>query len=86
MTLTPTRLRLLTRSCWTLSLLVVAVPFVFPFLWMVSSAFKGATEIFGQPTLIPAVWHWRNFINENDDAETADVWFQLAVFGEVVYG
>lgn len=62
MTLTPTRLRLLTRSCWTLSLLVVAVPFVFPFLWMVSSAFKGATEIFGQPTLIPAVWHWRNFI------------------------
>ncbi len=33
----------------------------------------------------PKGWHFRNFINENDDAETADVWFQLAVFGEVVY-
>lgn len=29
---------------------------------------------------------WRDFINENEDANTADVWFQLTVFGEVVYG
>lgn len=34
----------------------------------------------------PKGFHWRDFINENDDAITADVWFQLAVFGEVVYG
>lgn len=31
-------------------------------------------------------WHWSNFVQENDDAETADVFMQLAVLGEVVYG
>lgn len=30
--------------------------------------------------------HWQNFINENDDAETGDVFFQLLCFKEVVYG
>ncbi|MCR4268499.1 carbohydrate ABC transporter permease [Nitratireductor sp. ZSWI3] len=52
----------LKRAMWTLSLSVLAIPFVFPFLWMVSSGFKSATEIFGQPTLIPRVWRWTNFV------------------------
>lgn len=30
--------------------------------------------------------HWANIINENDDAETADVWFQMVVLKELVYG
>jgi len=30
--------------------------------------------------------HWNNLINENDDAETADVFLQLCLFGEIVYG
>lgn len=30
--------------------------------------------------------HWADIINENDDAETADVFLQLCLFGEVVYG
>lgn len=34
----------------------------------------------------PKGFHWRDFLDENEDATTADVWFQLAVFGEVVYG
>jgi hypothetical protein len=34
----------------------------------------------------PKGYCWRDFINESEDAITADVWFQLAVFGEVVYG
>ena len=29
--------------------------------------------------------HWDNFISENDDAETADVFLQLAVMGEIVF-
>lgn len=33
----------------------------------------------------PKGYCWRDFISENEDAITADVWFQLAVFGEVVY-
>jgi hypothetical protein len=30
--------------------------------------------------------HWQDFVNENDDAETGDVFIQLCVLGEVVYG
>lgn len=30
--------------------------------------------------------HWADFIKEDDDAITADVFFQYVVFGEVIYG
>jgi hypothetical protein len=30
--------------------------------------------------------HFANILNENWDAETADVWFQLCVMGELVFG
>lgn len=30
--------------------------------------------------------HWRDFVEENDDATTADVFLQFCLFGEVVYG
>ena len=29
---------------------------------------------------------WRDFVQENEDAITGDVFFQLLVFGEVIYG
>ena len=29
--------------------------------------------------------HFRDFVDENDDADTADVWLQLCMFGEVVF-
>jgi len=31
-------------------------------------------------------WHLKNFIEENDDAETADVFLQCCVLGDIVYG
>jgi hypothetical protein len=31
-------------------------------------------------------YHFANWINENDDAETGDVFLQLCMLGEVVYG
>jgi hypothetical protein len=31
-------------------------------------------------------WHYQNLINEEDDAETHDVFFQCAVMGEIVFG
>jgi hypothetical protein len=34
----------------------------------------------------PKGFHLRNLVEENWDAETADVFLQLATFGEVVYG
>ena len=30
--------------------------------------------------------HFEDFINENDDADTGDVFLQCAVFGDVIYG
>jgi hypothetical protein len=33
-----------------------------------------------------ALQHLCNFLDENDDAETADVILQMAVFGNVIYG
>ena len=30
--------------------------------------------------------HFRNIVDENDDAETADVLLQCALFGEIIYG
>lgn len=50
------------RLAWTLALILLAVPFVFPFLWMVSAGFKSVTEIFGAPNLIPRVWRFENFV------------------------
>lgn len=59
--MTPPRTEILYRICWTMALLLLAVPFVFPFLWMISGGFKSTTEIFGAPTLIPRVWRFENF-------------------------
>ena len=33
-----------------------------------------------------ANWHWTNFLQEQDDAETADVFLQCCLFGEVIFG
>ena len=32
-----------------------------PFLWVITSAFKSNTEIFGSMTLLPKTWSWTNF-------------------------
>lgn len=31
-------------------------------------------------------WHFANFINDNYDAETGDVFVQCCVFGDIIYG
>ena len=44
-------------------LLVVALLFVFPFLWMASTAFKDMSEVRQfPPTLLPETWEWGNFV------------------------
>lgn len=51
------------RGAWYVALIGLAIPFVFPFLWMVSSSLKTVNEMFAfPPTLIPHAWHWENFI------------------------
>lgn len=45
-----------------IGLLVVAFLFVFPFLWMASTAFKTMPEVRQfPPTLLPSTWEWENF-------------------------
>lgn len=31
-------------------------------------------------------YHWADLVEENDDLITGDVWLQLTVFGELIYG
>lgn len=46
-----------------LLLIILAIPFIFPFWWMVSSAFKQPGEIFAfPPTLLPSSFSLDNFV------------------------
>ncbi|WP_172299720.1 carbohydrate ABC transporter permease [Pseudoruegeria sp. HB172150] len=74
------------RICWVISLSIVAIPFVFPFLWMVSSGFKSANEIFGQPSLLPDVWRWRNFVEVFEYQPFARQYFNSIYIALVVTG
>lgn len=51
----------ITRICWVIGLAALAIPFVFPFIWMVSGALKGQADVFSSASLIPAKVHWSNF-------------------------
>ena len=51
----------ITRICWVVGLLALAIPFVFPFIWMLSGALKGQADVFSSASLIPATIHWSNF-------------------------
>ena len=31
-------------------------------------------------------WHWNDILNEDDDCDTADVFLQECLFGEIIYG
>ncbi|MDG4719749.1 MULTISPECIES: carbohydrate ABC transporter permease [Thalassospira] len=51
----------ITRICWIVGLCALAIPFVFPFLWMLSGALKGQADVFASSSLVPAKVHWSNF-------------------------
>jgi multiple sugar transport system permease protein len=47
-----------------LALLLLAIPILWPFWWMFTSAFKKTFEIFAYPpTLLPTTWNFQNFID-----------------------
>jgi multiple sugar transport system permease protein len=57
------RLRLLGRLALHLVLIVMAVTFLVPTLWLLSSSLKASTEIFTSPIRwIPAVPEWGNYV------------------------
>lgn len=51
------------RHFWVyLALSVMCVPFVFPFLWMISSSLKTSIEVFATPpVLLPSALNWDNY-------------------------
>jgi multiple sugar transport system permease protein len=51
----------LVRGVWLVVAFVLALMTIFPLLWMLSIAFKPATETFS-PTLLPAAPTWDNFV------------------------
>ncbi len=43
-------------------LIMIVLPFIFPFYWMISSSGKTITEIFQYPpTFFPKAWQWTNY-------------------------
>ncbi|EAR10559.1 carbohydrate ABC transporter permease [Reinekea blandensis] len=55
--------RYLNRVLWYATLLGVSVPFVFPFIWMVSGSLKSQSEITAfPPTIIPETFRWENYV------------------------
>nr|WP_253913420.1 carbohydrate ABC transporter permease [Pseudoruegeria sp. HB172150] len=53
---------------------------------MVSSGFKSANEIFGQPSLLPDVWRWRNFVEVFEYQPFARQYFNSIYIALVVTG
>lgn len=58
----PISRRQLVWLAWFATLLVIALPFIFPFWWMLTSSLKSASEVFAfPPTFLPKSWQWKNF-------------------------
>tara|TARA_R110001583_G_C5665141_1_gene410010 strand:+ start:3733 stop:4635 length:903 start_codon:yes stop_codon:yes gene_type:complete len=52
-----------TRVLWYISLTGLSIPFVFPFIWMISGSLKNQTEITAfPPTIIPDKIQWSNYV------------------------
>lgn len=76
----------LKQAMWVVSLAILAVPFIFPFLWMISSGFKSAAEIFGQPSLVPRQWRWTNFVEVFEYQPFARQYFNSLYIAGLVTG
>lgn len=52
-----------TRVLWYISLTGLSIPFIFPFIWMISGSLKNQTEITAfPPTIIPEKIQWNNYV------------------------
>jgi multiple sugar transport system permease protein len=45
------------------ALLLLCLPFVFPFWWMITGSFKTLNEIMARPALFPSTWRPSNFLD-----------------------
>lgn len=53
----------LRKNIWVyLALIVLSIPFIFPFMWMIGSSLKSSLEVFATPpTLLPTEFQWENY-------------------------
>ncbi|MEM7472561.1 MAG: carbohydrate ABC transporter permease [Pseudomonadota bacterium] len=77
----------LVRASWYAMLCSLAVPFVFPLIWMISASFKGPAEIFATPpTLVPETMRWSNFVEVFDHQPFARQYFNSLYIAALVSG
>ena len=76
----------ITRICWVVGLCALAIPFVFPFLWMLSGALKGQADVFASSSPIPAKIHWSNFAEIFEYQPFARQYFNSLYIAVVVTG
>src|SRR5690242_10702689 len=53
--------RRLSSSAIHITLLIFAVLWLFPFVWMLLSSFKSADETFHKQTFLPQLWYFKNY-------------------------
>lgn len=59
-----TNFRFRIKSFLTYSfVLIISVPFIFPFWWMFTSSFKNMNEILSSLSFLPSTWRFQNFID-----------------------
>jgi len=63
---------------------LLALPFLFPFWWMITSALKSPDEIFGRLALIPESWEWSNFARVFTYQPFAEQYFNSVYIAVVV--
>lgn len=75
----------MSRLATRLALLVIGVVMFFPFLWMLTSAFKSNAEILRQPpTLLPIEWHPENFVRVFTEAPFGQYMLNSAIVAVTV--
>ncbi len=67
-----------------LGMTLLALPFLFPFWWMITSSLKSADEIFGRLTLLPESWHWQNFARVFSYQPFAEQYFNSVYIAVIV--
>lgn len=78
-------LKLLSRTLYYAVMVVLAVPFVFPTLWMIGASFKSNQAIFARPLgLLPARLDWTNYAQVFQDYPFAAQYFNSVYIAVVV--
>jgi len=57
------RIRVINEILKYVLITTIAILFIFPFLWLLTTSFKSTTEIASiPPRLLPKVWQWKNYV------------------------